>query len=164
MVNRLTPGVATGGGRSSAVGKLSLIGPNPAPQGKYPWPRLDSENVSTFPQPPAPPEPPAKLEDEWVFAQVCQWKIARAKQQIAWAEHERKTLIGNRSDEGIPNDMTALDEMQSLEFHLSRFVPDTVLTARALLGMAVEILAYAVIISNLFEQISPLLRPMTRAH
>ena len=85
---------------------------------------------------------PAKLEDEWVFAQVCQWKIARAKQQIAWAEHERKTLIGNRSDEGIPNDMTALDEMQTLEFHLSRFVPDTVLTARALLGMAVEILAY----------------------
>lgn len=104
--------------------------------------QADSDNVSTFPQPPAPPEPPAKLEDEWVFAQVCQWKIARAKQQIAWAEHERKTLIGNRSDEGIPNDMTALDEMQTLEFHLSRFVPDTVLTARALLGMAVEILAY----------------------
>jgi hypothetical protein len=54
-------------------------------------------------------------------------------------------LIGNRSDEGIPNDMTALDEMQTLEFHLSRFVPDTVLTARALLGMAVEIMKVSIL-------------------
>jgi hypothetical protein len=73
---------------------------------------------------------------------VCNWKIARARQQIAWAEHDRATLLGHRSDAGIPHDLTPLDEMQTIEFHLSRFVPDTVLTARAMLGMAVEILAY----------------------
>jgi hypothetical protein len=52
------------------------------------------------------------------------------------------TLAGYRSDAGVTLDKSALDEMQTLEFHISQFVPDTVLTARAMLGMAVEILAY----------------------
>jgi hypothetical protein len=100
----------------------------------------DSDNnITKFPPPQT---PPAKLEDEWIFRAVCNWKIARAKQQIAWAEHEQATLLGHRSDKGISLDLGPLDEMQTIEFHLSRFVPDTVLTARALLGMAVEIMAY----------------------
>ena len=60
----------------------------------------DSDNVTSFPAPPAPPEPPVKLSDEWIFRSVCDWKVARAKQQIAWAEHERATLLGHRSDDG----------------------------------------------------------------
>jgi len=78
----------------------------------------DSDNVTSFPAPPAPPEPPVKLSDEWIFRSVCDWKVARAKQQIAWAEHERATLLGHRSDDGISLDTAPLDEMQTIEFHI----------------------------------------------
>ena len=71
---------------------------------------------------------------------IAEWKIARAKQAISWAEHNKATLGGLGSEAEL--DTTALDEMQTIEFHLGSFVPGTVLTARAMLEMAIDILAY----------------------
>jgi hypothetical protein len=72
---------------------------------------------------------------------LADWRIARAKQTIAWAENDRADLGGWRKGD-VQLDLSGLETMQTLEFHISQFTPKTVMTARAMLEMAIEILAY----------------------
>jgi hypothetical protein len=62
--------------------------------------QADSDNITVFPTPPAPPDT-IKIEDEYILRTVCEWKIARAKQEIVWAEQEQATLCGYRSRTGL---------------------------------------------------------------
>ena len=95
------------------------------------------DNITRFP---APPE--KLIDDEWIYQAILKWRIARASQLIAWAKHDEIILGGYRSDDGANCDTDALDTMQTLERNISDWEPQSALTATAMLGMAIEILAY----------------------
>lgn len=103
--------------------------------------KATSDNITKFPTTPPPAEPPVKLEDEWLYNATAEWRIARAKQAIAWAEQDRAELGGWREGD-FQLDTSALETMQTLEYHIGRATPRTVMTARAMMEMAIEILAY----------------------
>jgi hypothetical protein len=102
--------------------------------------QADDSNVTRFPAPPPPPSP--VIEDEWVFRMICDWRIARAQQTIAWAEYERGTLADLHEDPKIKHTADALETMETVQYDLRAFEPRSILTARAMLEMATEILAW----------------------
>lgn len=104
------------------------------------------DNITRFPTPVAPPAPPnvVKIDDAYVFMKICDWKIARAKQTIMLAEQDKVTVGGLQEEpDGFVFNTDALDAMHFAEYDISLCTRRTVLTARAMLEMATEILAYA---------------------
>jgi hypothetical protein len=71
----------------------------------------------------------------------CRLAHSAGEADIAWAENDRADLGGWRKGD-VQLDLSGLETMQTLEFHISQFTPKTVMTARAMLEMAIEILAY----------------------
>ena len=101
------------------------------------------DNITKFPTPPE--KPPELIDDEWLFQAVQKWEVARASQVIAWAKRSAIDLDGIRPVENEPDTkelIAALDEMETLQWHISEWTPKSTLTLGAMLEMVVEILAY----------------------
>jgi hypothetical protein len=92
-------------------------------------------------QPTVPPTTPAERGIEAMILGFCaDWKVARAKQEIEWAEDMRATEWGYKpSDHKLS--MNPLDQMLECEGRLAMSEPPDARTACALLHIAVEILA-----------------------
>src|SRR5262245_59395090 len=82
--------------------------------------------------------------DEFIIRSICEWRAARAKQEIEWAKRNLANAFGHKPDRHLPTiDLTALDEMYKREQLLAESKPESVLAAVELLHVAVEIMAYA---------------------
>src|SRR5437588_12315029 len=86
--------------------------------------------------------PPARSGDDSInnsiLKLVADWKVLRAKQEIEWAQRELATSLGH--DERVS--LEFLDGMRHCEFVLCQLQPKNVMAARAMLGVAIAILAY----------------------
>lgn len=90
-----------------------------------------------------PPPPPSPSTNDWILQLVTDWKIARAEQEIEWAQHQLAIQWGNIPDAHIPSPTNkALEQMLECEGHLANLEPRNMIAARALLDVAIEILAY----------------------
>ena len=101
------------------------------------WPRTGQPVKAIMP-----PDRPWK--DEWLL-KLARWRVARARQQKNWAEHQAATMWGTLPDNHSPElDLSPLERMKELENLFAEIgKPRTMLLARELLGVCVTILAHA---------------------
>src|SRR5580704_11088947 len=89
---------------------------------------------------------PANDVDDRRLLELCtQWQMARAQQEIIWAEQDFSRMDGSLPNEGIQPSTEPLAKMCELQDTLARLgEPQTVLGARELLGIAIKMLPYLI--------------------
>ena len=79
--------------------------------------------------------------EDLTLLMITKWRIARAKQEIAWAEYDLATGYSTKESTAHPYpNNECLDKMRLCEAMLEREVPKSVLIAQEMLKMAIEIL------------------------
>jgi hypothetical protein len=93
---------------------------------------------------PPPEEPPSQFGelDRWLLKVCTDWRVYRAQQKINWARHELEHMWGTLPDVKLDLDTKPLQKMKDLEEFLGEFKPKTVLAARELLRVTIEIMAH----------------------
>lgn len=83
------------------------------------------------------------IKNDFVLATCTAWRVERALQIAEWARREDADGWGNLPSVDLPeHDLTHRDLMLVLQDRLARFEPKTVLGAREMLGVVIEILAH----------------------
>ena len=90
-------------------------------------------------------QPANDVNDQRLLELCAQWQMARAQQEIIWAEQDFSRTDGSLPNEGIQPSTEPLAKMCELQDTLARLgEPQTVLGARELLGMAIKMLPYLI--------------------
>jgi hypothetical protein len=90
-------------------------------------------------------QPANDVDDQRLLELCTQWQMARAQQEIIWAEQNFSRMDGSLPNEGIQPRTEPLAKMCELQDTLARLgEPQTVLGARELLGMAIKMLPYLI--------------------
>jgi len=85
------------------------------------------------------------VDDQRLLELCTQWQMARAQQEIIWAEQDFSRMDGSLPNEGIQPSTEPLAKMCELQDTLARVgEPQTVLGARELLGIAIKMLTYRI--------------------
>jgi hypothetical protein len=85
------------------------------------------------------------VDDQRLLELCTQWQMARAQQEIIWAEQDFSRMDGSLPNEGIQPSTKPLAKMCELQDTLARVgEPQTVLGARELLGIAIKMLTYRI--------------------
>jgi hypothetical protein len=88
-------------------------------------------------------QPANDVDDQRLLELCTQWQMARAQQEIIWAEQDFSRMDGSLPNEGIQSEPLA--KMCKLQDTLARVgEPQTVLGARELLGIAIKMLTYRI--------------------
>jgi hypothetical protein len=90
-------------------------------------------------------QPANDVDDQRLLELCTQWQMARAQQEIIWAEQDFSRMDGSLPNEGIQPSTKPLAKMCELQDTLARVgEPQTVLGARELLGIAIKMLTYRI--------------------
>jgi len=90
-------------------------------------------------------QPANDVDDQRLLELCTQWQMARAQQEIIWAEQDFSRMDGSLPNEGIQPSTEPLAKMCELQDTLARLgEPQTVLGARELLGIAIKMLTYRI--------------------
>jgi hypothetical protein len=90
-------------------------------------------------------QPANDVDDQRLLELCTQWQMARAQQEIIWAEQDFSRMDGSLPNEGIQPSTEPLAKMCELQDTLARVgEPQTVLGARELLGIAIKMLTYRI--------------------
>jgi hypothetical protein len=90
-------------------------------------------------------QPANDVNDQRLLELCAQWQMARAQQEIIWAEQNFSRMDGSLPNEGIQPSTEPLAKMCELQDTLARVgEPQTVLGARELLGIAIKMLTYRI--------------------
>jgi hypothetical protein len=90
-------------------------------------------------------QPANDVDDQRLLELCTQWQMARAQQEIIWAEQDFFRMDGSLPNEGIQPSAEPLAKMCELQDTLARVgEPQTVLGARELLGIAIKMLTYRI--------------------
>jgi hypothetical protein len=85
-----------------------------------------------------------RSSDDFVITMIRDWRIARATQQIEWAQNQHADGFGTReSTDRKSLTFEGLTKMHEMESHLANWVPASVMAAREMLRVAIEIMAWA---------------------
>ena len=79
-------------------------------------------------------------DDEFLIKACADWHVARAKQQLIWAENGAATMFGSRGCQGV--DTEPLERMRKLHDVLAQAQPRTLFLAQQLLSVVATILAH----------------------
>ncbi len=90
-------------------------------------------------------QPANDVDDQRLLELCAQWQMARAQQEIIWAEQDFSRMDGSLPNEGIQPSTEPLAKMCEVQDTLDRLgEPQTVLGARELLGIAIKMLTYRI--------------------
>ena len=90
-------------------------------------------------------QPANDVNDQRLLELCTQWQMARAQQEIIWAEQDFSRMDGSLPNEGIQPSTEPLAKMCEPQETLARVgEPQTVLGARELLGIAIKMLTYRI--------------------
>src|ERR1700737_5559010 len=90
-------------------------------------------------------QPANDVDDQRVLELWTQWQMARAQQEIIWAEQDFSRMDGALPNEAIHPSTNPRAKMCELQDTLARVgEPQTVLGARELLGIAIKMLTYRI--------------------
>ena len=90
-------------------------------------------------------QPANDVNDQRLLELCAQWQMARAQQEIIWAEQDFSRMDGSLPNEDIQPSTEPLAKMCELQDTLARVgEPQTVLGARELLGIAIKMLTYRI--------------------
>jgi hypothetical protein len=104
-------------------------------------------------------QPANDVNDQRLLELCAQWQMARAHQEIIWAEQNFSRMDGSLPNEGIQPSTEPLAKMCELQDTLARLgEPQTVLGARELLGIAIKMLPYLIESSESTVALGPVIQ------